>query len=406
MAEKKTWFVTGCSKGMGNVLARRLLEEGYRVAATSRAVDSLVESIGHESEAFLPLAMDVTDEADVARAVTEAEAKFGRIDVLVNNAGYTHLATIEELSDADARAVFGVNVFGPLNCIRAVLPGMRERGCGHIFDVSSLGAYNVGPLSGVYCATKHAVKAISETLAQELAGTGVRVTDVKPGFIRTEFFGGSYKTTAPEGSPYAALYEENMAFYKGQDGNQAGDPAKVAQLYIECAEMEKPWESLPMGTDCCTGIRDICAGTVALMDAMLPVARTTDYDGAADAACASNIATVQRYFELCDLADQSQASFDALIALYADDCESRSNDGSVSRGKAELVANTARFYDWTRGGEHKHLYNVTRAEGDVVEADWAVSARIPDGAMVALKGHNVFELDADHRIRKLAVENV
>ena len=146
MAEKKTWFVTGCSKGMGNVLARRLLEEGYRVAATSRAVDSLVESIGHESEAFLPLAMDVTDEADVARAVTEAEAKFGRIDVLVNNAGYTHLATIEELSDADARAVFDVNVFGPLNCIRAVLPGMRERGYDHIFDVSSLGAYNVGPV--------------------------------------------------------------------------------------------------------------------------------------------------------------------------------------------------------------------------------------------------------------------
>lgn len=277
MAEKKTWFVTGCSKGMGNVLARRLLEEGYRVAATSRAVDSLVESIGHESEAFLPLAMDVTDEADVARAVTEAEAKFGRIDVLVNNAGYTHLATIEELSDADARAVFDVNVFGPLNCIRAVLPGMRERGCGHIFDVSSLGAYNVGPLSGVYCATKHAVKAISETLAQELAGTGVRVTDVKPGFIRTEFFGQSFATTIPEGSPYANLYRQNMEFYMGQNGTQIGDPVKVARLYIQLAEMENPPVNMPMGTDSVNGIRQICADTVKAMDEIRPLSATTNF---------------------------------------------------------------------------------------------------------------------------------
>ncbi len=278
MAEKKVWFVTGCSKGMGNVLVSRLLKEGYRVAATSRTREALEGAFGPESERFLPLSMDVADEKDVARAVAEADAKFGRIDVLVNNAGYTHLCTIEEFSDADARAVFDVNVFGVLNCVRAVLPGMRARGAGHVFNVSSLGAYNVGPLSGVYCATKHAVKAISETLAQELAGTGVHVTDVKPGFIRTEFFGSSYRTTAPEGSPYAALYEENMAFYQGQDGNQAGDPEKVAALYIECGEMEKPWESLPMGTDSCTGIRGICASTVELMDEMLPVARTTDFE--------------------------------------------------------------------------------------------------------------------------------
>lgn len=248
------------------------------MAATSRTQKSLESAFGPESERFLPLSMDITDETDVARAVATAEGKFGRIDVLVNNAGYTHLCTIEEFSDADARALFDVNVFGVLNCARAVLPGMRARGTGHVFNVSSLGAYNVGPLSGVYCATKHAVKALSETLAQELAGTGVHVTDVKPGFIRTEFFGSSYKSTAPEDSPYAALYEDNMTFYQGQGGNQAGDPQKVAALYIECAEMEEPWENLPMGTDSCTGIRDICASTVELMDQMLPVARMTDFE--------------------------------------------------------------------------------------------------------------------------------
>lgn len=188
MAEKKVWFVTGYSKGMGNVLVGKLLKEGYHVAATNHTRESLEGTFGPESEYFLPLSMDIASEADVTRAVNGTEAKFGKIDVLVNNAGYTHLCTIEEFSDADARAVFDVNVFGLLNCVRAVLPGMRARRCGHVFNVSSLGAYNVGSLSGVYCATKHAVKAISETLAQELVSSDVHVTDVKPCFVRTEFF--------------------------------------------------------------------------------------------------------------------------------------------------------------------------------------------------------------------------
>ena len=120
------------------------------------------------------------------------------------------------------------------------------------FRQSSLGAYNVGPLSGIYCASKHAVKAISETLAQKVREFGIHVTDVKPGFMRTEFFGSSYQTTAPENSPYKHLYDENMEFYMGQDGNQAGSPEKAAELYIKVAEMAEPYGSLPMGTDCWT----------------------------------------------------------------------------------------------------------------------------------------------------------
>lgn len=172
---------------------------------------------------------------------------------------------------------FDINVFGTLNVIRSVLPQMRAQGFGHIFNVSSLGAYNVGPLSGIYCATKHAVKAISETLAQEVKAFGIHVTDVKPGFMKTEFFGSSYKTTAPEGSPYKHLYDENMKSYMEQNGNQAGDPKKAAKLYIKVAEMDAPYESLPMGTDCCDGIRDICEGTVKLMDEMRTVAETTNF---------------------------------------------------------------------------------------------------------------------------------
>ena len=273
----KVWLVTGCSKGLGTALVEELIAQGYPVAGTSRSKESLEKSIGVESDLFLPLSMNVKDEADVKNAISLATEKFGRIDVVVNNAGFTHLATIEEMSDADAREEFDINVFGTLNVIRSVLPQMRAQGSGHIFNVSSLGAYNVGPLSGIYCATKHAVKAISETLAQEVKAFGIHVTDVKPGFMKTEFFGPSYKTTAPVGSPYKHLYDENMKFYMGQNGNQAGDPKKAAKLYIKVAEMDAPYESLPMGTDCCDGIRDICEGTAKLMEKMRSVAETTNF---------------------------------------------------------------------------------------------------------------------------------
>lgn len=274
---KKVWLVTGCSKGLGRALVDELIAQGYSVIGASRSKEGLENIFGEESECFLPVAMNVKDETDVKRAIESGFTKFGRIDVVVNNAGFTHLATVEEMSDMDAREEFDINVFGLLNVIRNVLPIMRKQQSGHIFNVSSLGAYNVGPLSGIYCATKHAVKAISETLAQEVKEFGIHVTDVKPGFMRTEFFGSSYKTTAPTGSPYKHLYDENMEFYMGQNGRQIGDPQKAAKLYIKTAEMENPYESLPMGTDCCDGIHDICAGTVKLMEDMRSVAETTNY---------------------------------------------------------------------------------------------------------------------------------
>lgn len=277
MTDKKVWFVTGCSKGLGHALVKKLLEKGYPVAATSRTVQALIDDFGPENECFLPLMLDLRDEHAVQAALAQTRDKFGRINVVVNNAGYTHLAMIEDISDADAREEFNINVFGLLNVIRHVLPIMRAPQNGHIFNVSSLGAYNVGPLSGIYCATKHAVKAISETLALEVKDFGIRVTDVKPGFMRTDFFGTSYQTTAPSDEAYRPLYDETMAFYKGQNGSQPGDPEKAAELYIKVAEMDEPYESLPLGDDSCDGIRDICADTVTLMDALRGVAVTTNY---------------------------------------------------------------------------------------------------------------------------------
>ena len=221
--------------------------------------------------------VNLADEESVKTALQKTVLKFGRVDVVVNNAGYTHLATIEEMSDKAVRDLFDINFFGTLNVIRNVLPIMRKQNRGHIFNVSSLGAYNVGPLSGPYCATKHAIKALSETLAMEVKQFGIHVTDVKPGFMRTEFFGASHKTDIAEQSPYQDLYNENMDFYNGQNGTQAGNPKKAAELYIKVAKMDNPPESLPMGTDCCNGIREIALNTVRLMDEMQDTASYTDF---------------------------------------------------------------------------------------------------------------------------------
>lgn len=237
----------------------------------------MIEQFGNESNLFLPVSMNIQDEVDVKAAVEQICTKLERIDVLMNNAGYTHLATIEEIDMDAAHTLFDVNVFGLLNVTRAVLPIMRKQHSGYIFNFSSLGAYNVGSLSGLYCATKHAVKAISETQAQEVREFGIYVTDINPGFMRTEFFGASYQTTISDGSPYQSFYNENMKFYMGQNGAQIGELDRAAELYIKVAEIKNPYESLPMGTDSCYGICEICAKTVKLMDEMREIAATTNY---------------------------------------------------------------------------------------------------------------------------------
>ena len=146
---KKMWFITGCSKGLGKSLVEELIKQGYPVAGTSRSLDNIIK-IFPQKALFLPITMNLKDEEDVKKAINKTIEKFGRIDVVVNNEGFIHLSTIEEMSDKDAREEFDINIFSVLNVIRNVLPHMRKNGYGHIFNVSSLGAYNVGPLSGIF----------------------------------------------------------------------------------------------------------------------------------------------------------------------------------------------------------------------------------------------------------------
>lgn len=251
MENHPTWFITGASRGLGLELVQQLLRQGHRVAATSRDAAGLREAVGVESDGFLPLAVELASEASVAQAVRATVERFGRIDVVVNNAGYGQLGSLEELTDAESRANFDVNVFGTLNVVRQVMPQLRAQGGGHVINISSIGGI-VGdfPGWGVYCATKFAVEGLSEALAAEAAPFGVRVTVVEPGYFRTDFLSsGSLRVPAAKLQEYE-LVRQSEAYHDGQmRGNQPGDPAKGAAAIIRVAGEPNPPLHLLLGQD-------------------------------------------------------------------------------------------------------------------------------------------------------------
>lgn len=251
METKKVWFITGASKGLGLALAKKLLTEGYRVAATSRTIRALETAVSAESAEFLPLALNISDEADVRKAFDATIAKFGRIDVVVNNAGYGQIGAIEELSDAESRQNFDVNVFGLLNINRNVLPHLRAQKSGLIFNISSIGGFSAAfPGFGIYCATKFAVHAISESLAHELAPFGIHSTLVLPGYFRTNFLSeGSILTPETEIAGYDNVRETQAAHQNGINANQPGDPEKAADVLIAIAAEKNPPVHLFLGPD-------------------------------------------------------------------------------------------------------------------------------------------------------------
>lgn len=251
MENHQTWFITGASRGFGLELTQQLLRQGQRVAATSRDAAELRRAVGAGVDGFLPLQAELASEASVAGAVRATVERFGRIDVVVNNAGYGQLGSLEELTDAEARANFDVNVFGTLNVIRQVMPQLRAQGGGHVINVSSIAGIVGGfPGWGVYCATKFAVEGMSEALAAEAAPFGVRVTVVEPGYFRTDFLSsGSLRLPAEKLDAYA-LVRQSEAYHEEQmRGNQPGDPAKAAAAIIRVASEPNPPLHLLLGQD-------------------------------------------------------------------------------------------------------------------------------------------------------------
>jgi len=253
MDTNKVWLVTGASKGLGLTLVKRLVKEGYKVAATTRDLKALSDEVN--SDNFLPLQIDLVNNESVATAVATAVAKivktFGTIDVVVNNAGYGQLGTLEETTDAEARQNFDVNVFGSLNVIRNVMPYFREKKSGAFFNISSIAGFLGGfPGWGIYNATKFAVAGFTEALAVEVKSFGVSATVVYPGYFKTNFLlKGSMRLAKHPIAEYKEARDLEVVHDQQIVGNQPGDPEKAAAALIQAAEMEVRPLHLFLGSD-------------------------------------------------------------------------------------------------------------------------------------------------------------
>lgn len=243
------WFITGASKGLGLALAQALLAQNYRVVATSRDQHKLVQALGKKSEQFLPLGMQVSNSDDIERAVAEAQAHFGGIDVLVNNAGFGLLGNLEELPWSTIEDGFEVNVFGVMRVLRAVLPVMRAQERGHIFNIASVSATVSAPAGAVYSATKAAVLQLSEGLAAELKPLGIYVTAVCPGGFRTDFLDpSSMQSSAGEIDDYAHV-QDILAQVSAMNHQQRGNPDKLAEALITLSHSDAPPLRMYFGSD-------------------------------------------------------------------------------------------------------------------------------------------------------------
>lgn len=274
---KRVWLITGASRGIGARIAAAALANGDAVVATARDASSVTQRFGTQP-ALLAVSLDVTNEAQGIAVAKAAIEHFGRIDVLVNNAGFGLLGAVEEASADEVRRVYETNVFGLLNITRAVLPYMRAARSGHVINLSSVGGYASGPGFGVYCSTKFAVEGLSEALHAELAPVGVKVTVVEPGYFRTEFLEGNSLVESPSTiADYDSTAGEVRKIAKAVTLNQPGDPDKLAQTMIILVEAKKAPLRLPLGSDCVAAIEAKNAFVADELQTWREVSVSTDY---------------------------------------------------------------------------------------------------------------------------------
>lgn len=228
----KTWLITGCSSGLGQSLARAVLASGANAVVTARDPGRLADLVAAHPQRALAAALDVTDPAAIAATLAQAEARFGAVDVLVNNAGYGYRGAVEEGDAAEVAALFATNFFGAVAMIKAVLPGMRARAAGTILNISSIAGRLAAPGSGYYSASKFALEGLSDALRKEVAPLGIRVTVIDPGAFRTEFAGRSLHQARAEIADYASTAGPRRKENDKTHGTQAGDPDRAAQALL------------------------------------------------------------------------------------------------------------------------------------------------------------------------------
>ena len=247
LGKPPVWFITGCSTGFGEALARNVLARGWPAVVTARDKTRLAGLVQGHGDQALALDLDVTDATQIEAAVAAATARFGRIDVLVNNAGYGYQASIEEGEDDKIRQQFEANVFGLFALTRAVLPGMRERRQGHVLNITSVAGHVGFQGSGYYAASKHAVEGFSDALAFEGAPIGIKVTCIAPGPFRTDWAGRSLQQTPTRIAEYAETAGARMQATAGYSGTQPGDPARAAEAMVLVTQTASPPRHLVLG---------------------------------------------------------------------------------------------------------------------------------------------------------------
>ena len=273
--EKPVWFITGCSTGFGRELARQVLELGYRTVVTVRNPAD-VKDLTALGEALV-LKLDVTDQRQISAAIKAAEKQFGRIDVLVNNAGIGYFAAVEESEDNEVRRMFEINVFGLGRMIQAVLPGMRKRRKGFIVNIASVAGLRSFPSLGYYSATKFAVEGLSEALWQEIEPLGIKVMVVEPSGFRTDWAGRSANESKQQMADYAATAGAARREVRADSGKQPGDPVRAAQAIVKAVESPKPPHHLLLGNDAYEGATAKLAALAKEFKAWESVARGADF---------------------------------------------------------------------------------------------------------------------------------
>jgi NAD(P)-dependent dehydrogenase (short-subunit alcohol dehydrogenase family) len=276
MNEKRVWLITGTSSGFGRSIAEAALEHGDSVVATARRVEALADlAVNDDVHA---VSLDVTDAGQREAVVDQAIERFGRIDVLVNNAGRTQVGAVEETSDAELRSLFDLHFFGPAALTRAVLPHMRARGVGAIVQMSSVGGQITAPGFGAYCATKFALEGLTQALADEVAGFGIRTLIVEPGAFRTGLFRPSAAYESAEMPEYADIVGPTREYVRNNDGLQQGDPGKAAQAIIAALDADEPPLRLVLGEDALGNIRSRLAQLSDELATWEDLSRNTAFD--------------------------------------------------------------------------------------------------------------------------------
>jgi NAD(P)-dependent dehydrogenase (short-subunit alcohol dehydrogenase family) len=272
-----TWLITGCSAGLGRHLAQAVLEHGWNAVVTARNPATVQDIAASYPNTALALALDVTNRTQVTQAVRQAEAHFGGVDVLVNNAGHGYRAAVEEGDEADVDELFATNFFGPIALIKAALPGMRARRSGVIVNVSSIAARNSAPGSGYYSATKCAIEGLSDALRKEVGPLGINVIVVEPGEFRTDFSGRSLLQSRTAIADYAETAGRRRKENDTTDGQQRGDPARGAQVIIQAVEAAEAPFRLLLGSDAVRVVGTELDSERAELEAWKKTSMTTDF---------------------------------------------------------------------------------------------------------------------------------